>query len=160
MSYKHTFEYNIFEEYLNIDKEILKNIKKYPLNKYNMNSNNFSNKDKKLLNMVKKKLKDIFEKHKLNIIDCWIQLYLKNDYHSIHTHFATQKDYSFVWFIDGDKKSSPVIFHEVGYPLINNNKQIKFDFKPGTLLIFPGFIPHEVPPNKNNNRLIISGNAI
>jgi len=99
MSYKHTFEYNIFEEQVDIDKETLINIKKYPLTKYNMNSNSFDNKDKKLLNMVKNKLKNVFKKHKLNIIDCWIQLYLKNDYHNIHTHFATQKDYYFVWFI-------------------------------------------------------------
>jgi hypothetical protein len=160
MGYKHTFEYSIFEEYLNIDEKILKNIKKHPLTKYDMNSNNFCNKDKKLLNMIKKKLENVLKKHKLNIIDCWIQLYLKNNYHSVHTHFSTQKDYSFVWFIEGDKTSSPVIFYEIGYPLLHNNKQIKFDFKPGTLLIFPGFIPHEVPPNKSNNRLIVSGNAI
>jgi|TARA_E500000318_G_scaffold20444_2_gene21024 hypothetical protein len=160
MSYKHCFQYTIFEEEINITSKLLKEIKSYSLTKDETNNNNFLKKDKKLLSMIKKNLQDIFKKHKLNIIDCWIQLYLKNDYHSIHTHFATQKDYSFVWFIDGDKNSSPIIFHEIGYPLINNNRQIKFDFKPGTLLIFPGFMPHEVPLNKSNNRLIVSGNAI
>ena len=34
------------------------------------------------------------------------------------------------------------------------------NFVPGTLVIFPGFIPHEVRPNKSNNRLIVSGNVI
>ena len=53
-----------------------------------------------------------------------------------------------------------IIFYDIGYPLINSGQVIKFPFKPGMLLIFPGFIPHEVPPNKTNNRLIISGNAI
>jgi len=160
MSYKHTFEYNIFEEYVDINDKILSDVKSYPLTKYKMNNNNFIKKDKKLLSMVRKNLINIFKKHKLNIRDCWVQLYLKNNYHSVHTHFATQKDYSFVWFIDGDKNSSPIIFYEIGYPLINSNKKIKFDFKPGMLLIFPGFMPHEVPLNKSNNRLIISGNAI
>lgn len=160
MSYKHSFEYNIFEEQIDITSKILKEVKSYSLTKDETNNNNYLKKDKKLLHMVRKNLKDIFKKHKLNIIDCWVQLYLKNNYHSVHTHFATQKDYSFVWFINGDKNSAPIIFYEIGYPLINSNKKITFNFKPGMLLIFPGFMPHEVPANKSNNRLIISGNAI
>ena len=160
MGYKHSFEYSVFEEQIDITSQILKKVQSYSLTKDETNNNNYLKKDKKLLQMVRKNLKDIFKKHKLNIIDCWVQLYLKNNYHSVHTHFATQKDYSFVWFIDGDKNSAPIIFYEIGYPLINSNKKIMFDFKPGTLLIFPGFMPHEVPLNKSNNRLIISGNAI
>ena len=62
--------------------------------------------------------------------------------------------------LNGDKNSAPIIFYEIGYPLINSNKKITFNFKPGMLLIFPGFMPHEVAINKSNNRLIISGNAI
>ena len=160
MGYKHSFEYSVFEEQIDITSQILKKVQSYSLTKDETNNNNYLKKDKKLLQMVRKNLKDIFKKHKLNIIDCWVQLYLKNNYHSVHTHFATQKDYSFVWFIDGDKNSAPIIFYEIGYPLINSNKKIMFNFKPGMLLIFPGFMPHEVPLNKSNNRLIISGNAI
>ena len=160
MTYKHTFEYNIFEEYVDINDKILSDVKSYPLTKFEMNNNSYLKKDKKLLNMVRGKIKNVFKKHKLNITDCWVQLYLKNQYHSLHTHFSTQKDYSFVWFIDGDKNSAPITFYEIGYPLIDSGKKLIFDFKPGTLLIFPGFMPHEVPLNKSNNRLIISGNAI
>jgi hypothetical protein len=44
--------------------------------------------------------------------------------------------------------------------MVDTNQSIKINFVPGKLIIFPGFIPHEVRPNKNNNRLIVSGNAI
>ena len=118
MGYKHSFEYSVFEEQIDITSQILKKVQSYSLTKDETNNNNYLKKDKKLLQMVRKNLKDIFKKHKLNIIDCWVQLYLKNNYHSVHTHFATQKDYSFVWFIDGDKNSAPIIFYEIGYPLI------------------------------------------
>lgn len=160
MSFKHTFEYSIFEEQIEITKDFLQKIKKYSLTKDIMNSHNFLKKDKSLLNLVNKKIKKFLDKHKLKLIDSWIQKYGKNDYHSLHTHFATVKDYSFVWFIEGSEDSSPIIFYEVGYPIINTGKKIIFNFKPGTFLLFPGFMPHEVPLNKNNNRLIISGNAI
>ena len=68
MSYKHSFEYNIFEEQIDITSKILKEVKSYSLTKDETNNNNYLKKDKKLLHMVRKNLKDIFKKHKLNII--------------------------------------------------------------------------------------------
>ena len=65
-----------------------------------------------------------------------------------------------MWFIEGDKDSSPLCFYDVGYPAVDINKNIIFDFTPGKLIIFPGFIPHEVRPNRSSNRLIVSGNVI
>ena len=53
-----------------------------------------------------------------------------------------------------------LIFYDVGYPIIDTQQSIIINFVPGTLVIFPGFIPHEVRPNKTNNRLIVSGNVI
>ncbi len=67
---------------------------------------------------------------------------------------------SFVWFIDGDKDSSPLTFYDVGYPLIRTDQILTFKFVPGTFVIFPGYLPHEVYPNKSKNRLIVSGNVI
>jgi len=49
--------------------------------------------------------------------------------------------------------------YDVGFPYVNTQQSISFKFVPGTLLIFPGFLPHEVVPNKNNKRLIVSGNV-
>ena len=85
---------------------------------------------------------------------------MKNHFHDLHTHFWHPKGKSFVWFIEGDKDSSPICFYGVGYPLIDIEEIIEIKFAPGTLLIFPGFLPHAVPVNKSNNRLIVSGNVI
>ena len=165
--YRHTFSYYLIEEYIEIKKDVLKKIKQVSLkkDKHNpeMNLNSYyeamDNTDESIVfkEFINKQLKDIFEKHNLKIKNCWVQKYLKNSYHSLHVHDSDEK--SFVWFIEGNEKSSPTVFYDVGFPYINTNQSISFKFIPGTLLIFPGFLPHEVRPNKNNNRLIVSGNV-
>jgi len=165
--YRHTFSYYLIEEYIEIKKDVLKKIKQVSLkkDKHNpeMNLNSYyeamDNTDKSIVfkEFINKQLKDIFEKHNLKLKNCWVQKYLKNSYHSLHVHDSDEK--SFVWFIEGNEKSSPTVFYDVGFPYINTNQSISFKFIPGTLLIFPGFLPHEVRPNKNNNRLIVSGNV-
>ena len=62
MSFKHTFEYNIFEEQIEITKDFLQKIKKYSLTKDTMNSHNFLKKDKSLLRLVNKKIKTFLDK--------------------------------------------------------------------------------------------------
>jgi|TARA_R100001460_G_scaffold4304_5_gene12300 hypothetical protein len=165
--YRHTFSYYLIEEYIEIKKDVLKKIKQVSLkkDKHNpeMNLNSYyeamDNTDESIVfkEFINKQLKDIFEKHNLKLKNCWVQKYLKNSYHSLHVHDSDEK--SFVWFIEGNEKSSPTVFYDVGFPYINTNQSISFKFIPGTLLIFPGFLPHEVRPNKNNNRLIVSGNV-
>jgi len=165
--YKHTFNYYLLEEYVPITKDILKTIKQVSLekDKHNpeMNLNSYyqtvdnTKENQKLTKYINLQLQSIFKKHALTLRNCWVQKYLKNSYHSLHVHDSNEQ--SFVWFIEGNKKSSPTVFYDVGYPYINTSQSIKFQFVPGTLLIFPGFLPHEVRPNKNNNRLIVSGNV-
>jgi hypothetical protein len=160
--YRHTFSYYLIEEYIEIKKDVLKKIKQVSLKKDKhdpeMNLNSYyeamNNTDESLVfkEFINKQLKDIFEKHNLKLKNCWVQKYLKNSYHSLHVHDSDEK--SFVWFIEGNEKSSPTVFYDVGFPYINTNQSISFKFIPGTLLIFPGFLP-----NKNNNRLIVSGNV-
>ena len=60
MSYKHSFEYNIFEEQIDITSKILKEVKSYSLTKDETNNNNYLKKDKKLLHMVRKEFKRYF----------------------------------------------------------------------------------------------------
>ena len=157
--FEHNFVYTIIEEFVEVDKKILKQIKDIKLTKDNnipdMNLTSYYNESPSFNNFIKNKLSDVFKKHNLN---SWVQKYLKNSYHNLHTHNILYK--SFVWFIEGDKNSSPLYFYDVGYPVVNTDQSIKINFVPGTLVIFPGFIPHEVRPNKNNNRLIVSGNVI
>ena len=161
--YRHSFVYSVIEEYVEVDNELKKKIKNFKLykdkNVPTMNYNNFWNTEEKdkLINLLNIKFKDILIKYKLKIKDCWIQKYLKNSYHSLHTHSLDKQ--SFVWFIDGGKKSSPIKFFDIGWPLVSTNQSIEIPFNIGTLLIFPGFIPHEVQVNKTSNRLIVSGNV-
>ena len=160
--FRHSFIYSIVEEFVKIDKEILKQINKIKLKKDdnipNMNLTSYYNRSSSFDDFVKNKLNNVFKKHNLSLIDSWVQKYLKNSYHHLHTHNILHK--SFVWFIEGNEDSSPLYFYDVGYPVVNTNQSIKINFVPGTLIIFPGFMPHEVRPNKNNKRLIVSGNVI
>ena len=161
--FQHSFVYSLFEEHVEVDNETKKEIKKVILkkDKYNpdMNLNSYHEENnKKLFNFINKKLDEIFKKYKVTLKSCWVQKYGKNNYHNLHTHNAEEK--SFVWFIDGDKDSSPLTFYDVGYPLIRTDQILTFKFVPGTFIIFPGYLPHEVYPNKSKNRLIVSGNVI
>jgi len=159
--FKHSFNYYILEEYVEVTNKILKEIKKEPLKKDKlipeMNLTSYHIKNKSFDQFIENELNNIFKKHNLKLKNCWVQKYCEHSYHCLHTHNVYEK--SFLWFIEGDKKSSPTTFYDVGYPLIDTNQIITFNFTPGTLLIFPGFLPHEVKPNKNNNRLIVSGNV-
>ena len=159
---KHSFIYTVVEEFVEVDKKILKQIKDIKLTKDNnipeMNYTSYYNESSSFNNFIKDKLSDVFKKYNLILQNSWVQKYSKNSYHNLHTHNILYK--SFVWFIEGDKNSSPLYFYDVGYPVVNTDQTIKINFVPGTLVIFPGFIPHEVRPNKSNNRLIVSGNVI
>ena len=169
--FRHSFIYSIVEEFVKIDKEILNKINKVKLEKKEnktkvgspatqtaMNFTSFYKKNKSLDNFIKNKLNHVFKKHNLSLRNSWVQKYLKNDYHSLHIH--EMRETSFVWFIEGNETSSPLYFYDAGYPLVDTNQTIKIKFIPGKLIIFPGFMPHEVRPNKNNNRLIVSGNLL
>ena len=161
--FKHSFVYTVFEDFVEVDLKTKEKIKNIKLNKAKENKNSFSlslNINMKLKEIIESKLNFIFDKLKLTLKNCWVQQYDKYDYHSMHTHFHTQKDFSFIWYIEGKGNSAPTNFFDIGYPLINTNNVLTFKFKPGMVLLFPGFMPHEVPINKSNNRLIVSGNLI
>ena len=59
-----------------------------------------------------------------------------------------------------DLEQTIISFFDVGYPYVDINKPKDFKFKPGTFLLFPGYMPHEVRPNRTDNRLIVSGNLV
>ena len=159
---KHSFVYSVIEEFVKVDKESLKQINKIKLKKDNnipdMNYTSFYNKNSSFNNFIKNKLSSVFKKYNLTLQNSWVQKYELNGYHNLHTHHIDEK--SFVWFIEGQENSSPLVFYDIGYPIIDTQQSIIIKFVPGTLVIFPGFIPHEVRPNKNDNRLIVSGNVI
>ena len=157
---KHSFIYTIIEEYVEVDAATKKEIKQIKLTDDKkipgMNLTSFYDIHKNLDELVNRKLGYILKSLNLKLSHCWVQKYLKYGHHAVHTHHP--KDKSFVWFIEGNKKSSPVSFYDVGYPYVDINSPKDFKFIPGTLLLFPGYMPHEVRPNKSNDRLIVSGN--
>lgn len=159
---KHTFNYNIFEHFVEVDDISLKAIKNVKLSKDKkipeMNLTSFYEKNNSLNNLINKKFKNILKAYNLKLSHCWVQQYLKNSFHTVHTH-STQ-GVSFVWFVAGDKDCSPLVFYDIGYPYVDVNFPKVFEFIEGRLIIFPGYIPHEVRPNKKNNRLIVSGNLV
>ena len=98
---KHSFVYSIVEEFIEVDKQTLKEIKKINLKKDknlpSMVLTSYYNNNNDLKKFLIKKLNNILNKYNLNIRDCWVQKYQKGHYHNIHTHSVYDK--SFRWFI-------------------------------------------------------------
>ena len=78
----------------------------------------------------------------------WIAKYNRGDFTVSHTHYPCL--YSFVYFVNSPKGSSPLVF--------TTSKQ-SVEAKSGRIVIFPGFLEHYVPENQCDNRVIIAGNS-
>ena len=78
-------------------------------------------------------------------INFWAMKYTKGNYALRHNHFPS--DFSCVYYVDVKEGSSPIIFEDshVIYP------------KNGMLILFPGYINHDVPPT-DSDRTVISMN--
>ena len=85
----------------------------------------------------------------LKCVELWGVLYNKGDYIDFHNHAPSL--YSFVYFVNSPKGSSPLIFDTSGY---------KIKAEVGKVVIFESRLNHKVLPNKCNGRCIISGNFI
>ena len=87
--------------------------------------------------------------HKLEFYETWFAIYNKDDYAQKHQHELSI--WSFVYFIDCPRGSSPLVFSDSG-------KRIKAE--EGKLVIFPGHLRHHVPKNKCEGRIVLAGNCI
>ena len=83
----------------------------------------------------------------LKLNNIWGQWYRKGDYQISHAHYPYQ--WSFVYYVNTPKGSSPLVFTET---------RKKIYPKAGQMIIFPSWIRHEVPPNKCEGRSIVAGN--
>ena len=77
----------------------------------------------------------------------WIANYDEGDYTEDHCHDPAP--FSFVYFVQSPKDSSPLVFTTSG-------KNIEAE--EGKVVIFPGNLRHHVPENKCDGRMILSGN--
>lgn len=116
-----------------------------------------------LLLPLKKQVISILDKHKLQLKNNWAQLYEKGDYHPRHNHNNTC--YGGIIYVDGFGKDGTLFHHPLsclvrpyGIRFKQNHLEI---FQSGTMILFPGYIEHEVLIQKeNNHRTVIAFNTI
>ena len=85
----------------------------------------------------------------LEFFNSWFIKYEKGDKTNSHAHIPAA--FSFVYYIQTPKGSSPMIFTHTG-------KRVKAEA--GKAIIFPGNVYHHVPKNKCSGRIVLSGHVI
>ncbi len=85
----------------------------------------------------------------LKCVELWGVLYKEGDYITEHNHSPSL--YSFSYYVNAPKGSSPLVF-------VTSGRKIKPEA--GKVVIFESRLKHKVLPNKVNGRCIISGNFI
>ena len=88
-----------------------------------------------------------YEGFNFHINTSWISNYKKGDYTKPHNHVPAS--FAFNYFIKTPKESSPLIFTTSGETI---------NAEEGKLIIFPASLIHEVPKNKCDGRIVLSGN--
>lgn len=99
---------------------------------------------------------DLKKLESFRITDCWVQKY-ENKEHWLHVHGTDNSKLSFVWYVNTSDKSSPIIFHNPGYPY-NDFWYKKIYPEKNKFLMFNSYIPHKVAYNTDSDRMAISGN--
>ena len=87
----------------------------------------------------------------------WIQQYNEGHSHRLHVHGPLENDWSFVYYVECNDDSAETVFYNYGYPYVDHH-HYKIKPKKGRCVLFPGAMPHEAMPNKEDTRLVISGN--
>ena len=86
-------------------------------------------------------------KDRLEFYNCWFVKYGMGDYNT--TQFHHPGSFSFVYFIQTPRGSSPLVFE---------HSKTKLHLKAGEVIVFPAWIRHYVPPNRCEGRSIVAGN--
>jgi hypothetical protein len=85
---------------------------------------------------------------KYEVTDCWGAVYSKGDSCKPHAHHPAI--WSFVYYVDATPDDAPLVFPTSGNAIFPN---------PGLIAVFPGWVTHEVPEQKNDKeRIVIAGN--
>ena len=77
----------------------------------------------------------------------WVSNYEKGDFTIPHHHYPSV--YSFVYFLNSPKGSSPSVLTTSGK---------RFKAESGKVVLFPGHVVHHVPRNNCDNRIVLAGN--
>lgn len=159
------FTFNVYEIDLqnDIDNKVIKeNIldfqKRYPKsNRSNINAwhssyftnhidTNFNN----IISVVEEKCNNVINVSgfsKLKVLESWIAIYKLGDNAGKHDHYPSV--FNAVYYVQTTPNSSPLI-------LQNGLEIVPIE---GTLVVFPGYVEHYVPPsNEINDRIIMAFN--
>lgn len=82
------------------------------------------------------------QKLDFKIVNCWGSIYMPGDYAVIHNHWPVF--FSSIVYLDADDQSSPLIL----------DNQICVSPKKSHLVLFPGWLDHEVPPTQSQRNII------
>ena len=88
-----------------------------------------------------------YKPNPLKLVELWGQYYKKGAYQISHYH--SHSDWAFVYYVNTPEGSSPLVF---------DKSEKKVYSKAGEVIIFPGWLIHNVPENKGEGRSVISGN--
>ena len=163
------FNFPIFIKDLILDNKYIDIVKNKYLKKFEFNENNYFEQDDNyfslqtselLKNYLIEILQELNNKENLNYKECrientWVQKYKVNDFHDCHIH--NPKGFSFIIYVDCTEDSSETLFYNVGYPYVSTTTY-RVKPKAGRCVVFHGAIPHTALPNKDDKRLIVSGN--
>jgi len=156
------FTHTIFVEDKELNNEFVNHVNSIKLERDFEQLNNFNESSTEFNKLVNVELENIFNsvcerlnKTRYDLLHTWVQKYDNHDWHQVHVHNPT--DYSFIYFIDCTKDSSPTTFYTPGHPYVME-EPIHVVAKKGRCVIFKGGIPHEVRPNNDNVRKVVSGN--
>ena len=115
---------------------------------------NFKNNLLYYLNIFVKK---VINKNQFTVKESWIQTYSENSYHPLHIHGMAENEWSLIYYIQATDKSSETNLYSPGHPYIDAVKKSVVP-KTNKLVLFPSSLPHDVPPNKDKERIILSAN--
>jgi hypothetical protein len=157
------YSFPIFIKDLTLNNTYIDIVKNKSLKKYDFNKNNYFDENNSSFSFqtnieIKEYLLEILKKlncKQYKIENTWIQKYDNNDFHDCHIH--DPNTFSFIIYIDCTNDSSETMFYNVGYPYIFINSH-KVKPKIGRCIVFHGAIPHTALPNKDDKRLVVSGN--
>ena len=110
-----------------------------------------------ILNILNIFTKDVIKKTYFNLHASWFQMYKINDYHDLHIHETEENCYSLIFYIQCREESAPTEFFMPGHPYVIG-PHFSINPKKSKIVIFPGNVPHQVLLNKDEKRIILSGN--
>lgn len=167
---KYTFSTDVYEiqteiSHLNIIQKVVnsKFYKEDMLTTYDKNTNcllqdQYVSLKDHVYSILKVFTESICGKKDFFIQNAWFQGYVENQFHGMHCHDLREEHYSMIMYLQCTDNSSETVLRCPGYPYILMKDIVYIKPKEGKIVIFPGYVPHEVKPNKDDKRIILSLN--